>query len=323
MASLRTLSRSTWLLPLLPRVAGSLLIVLALTASAVDSAGAEFQTAATDREVLGESGNIAIGDRSLFVQCQGVGEPLVVLESGLGGTVDGWSNVQPEIARHTRVCAYDRAGLGQSNPDDDIPHSASDASRDLHALMMAMQGDEPIVLVGFSIGGLLARHYASAYPDDVAALVLIDPTPPVWTAMALSGYAPQSRADRLLEFSGLDPDEPERLDILKAGEEVFTGPLPTMPVYMLTSGIKSTNPGMYGDQRRHIAAKLQDDQARELDAEHEIAELCTHQLPVDCAGDVVAFIERALDETAPSEAAQQLTMLAGDSGRTRRKAHHG
>jgi pimeloyl-ACP methyl ester carboxylesterase len=304
------------------KAAASLLVALLLTAPAMGSARAQVQTITTDRDQFGWSDLVSIGDRSLFVHCEGAGEPLVVLESGLGGTSGDWSLVQGEIARQTRVCAYDRAWLGQSEPDDRLPHNAADASRDLHALLAAMGVDQPIVLVGFSIGGLLARHYASVYPDDVSALVLIDPTPSVWTAMTLSGYAHHSREERLREFSGLDPAEPEPLDILKAGEEVFTGPLPTMPAYMLTSGIKSTNPGMFGDERRHIATRLQEDQARELDAVHEIAERCTHQLPSECAGDVSAFIVRAVNETAGSsaDAGWSLAMIGNDSGRTRRKA---
>jgi hypothetical protein len=304
------------------RAAASLLLALLLTALVLGSARAQVPTNTTDRDQFGWSDLVSIGDRSLFVHCEGAGEPLVMLESGLGGTSDDWSLVQGEIARHTRVCAYDRAWLGESEPGDRLPHNAADASRDLHALLAVIDVDQPIVLVGFSIGGLLARQYASVYPNDVSALVLIDPTPPVWTAMTLSGYAPQSRGDRLLEFSGLDPDEPEPLDILKAGEEVFTSPLPTMPVFMLTSGIKSTNPGMFGDQRRHIATRLQEDQAHELDAVHEIAELCTHQLPLECAGDVSSLIVRALNETAESsaDAGGSLAMVGNDSGRTRRKA---
>jgi dienelactone hydrolase len=297
------------------------MVGVALVAGAMSAGAAELQPVASDREQLGSSGMVSIGDRSLFVQCEGAGEPLVVLESGLGGASKDWQLVQGEIARHTRVCAYDRAGLGQSEPDGQLPHNAGDVSRDLHALLAAMRVERPIVLVGFSIGGLLARHYASAYPNEVQALVLIDPTPPVWTAMTLSGYSPHSRVDRMLEFSGLDPDEPEPLDILKAGEEVFTGPLPRTPVYMLTSGIKSMNPGMYGDQRRHIASKLQVDQAAELDAVHEVAELCAHHLPIDCADEVNAFIKRSLDETADSttETSQHVATLTTESGRARRK----
>jgi len=303
-------------------VATSLLLGMSALPSVSNTATSQFQPASTVLDAFGFAGLVSIGDRELFVQCQGSGSPLVMLESGLGGVSGHWSLVQPELARYSRVCAYDRAGMGLSDPPDKGPHNAQDASRDFEALLEAMRVDEPIVLVGFSIGGLLARYYASMHPTDVSMLVLIDATPPVWTAMTLSGYDLRSRHNGLLEFSGLAPDAPEMLDILKAGEEVFTGPAPVMPVYMLTSGIKSTSPGMYGDQRHQVATRLQNDQSRELDAVHEIAELCTHQLPFECPDVVNAFLLRVLDESSrhTPEDVQPLAMTSNEPARPRRKA---
>lgn len=158
-------------------------------------------------------------DRSLYVRCEGIDTPLIMLEGGLGGRSSDWEEGQ--LARSTRVCACDRAGEGQSDPASDSPHDASDVARDLDAILLALDIDGPIVLAGFSFGGLLARYYAPTRHDTIAVLALIDPTPPVWTVMNLSGASLETRIDSLLSFSGISESSPERVDLLKASEQVF------------------------------------------------------------------------------------------------------
>jgi D-alanyl-D-alanine carboxypeptidase len=126
---------------------------------------------------------VDIGDRSLFLSCSGTGSPTVILESGLNDTASVWSAVQGEVARTTRVCSYDRANVpgGASDPSEPTAstprlRSAAELVADLHALLAAAAVPGPYVLVGHSVGGLLVRLYAATYPDDVAALVLVDAT---------------------------------------------------------------------------------------------------------------------------------------------------
>jgi pimeloyl-ACP methyl ester carboxylesterase len=114
------------------------------------------------------------GSRRLNLFCLGIGKPTVVLEMGLGSSLSDWRQVQAAIAKITQVCAYDRAGYGFSDP----PRRASDVDNtvdDLHRLVAAATIAKPFVLVGHSKGGLYAISYASRYPTDVAAMVLIDP----------------------------------------------------------------------------------------------------------------------------------------------------
>ncbi|MGD9711007.1 MAG: alpha/beta fold hydrolase [Thermomicrobiales bacterium] len=270
---------------------------------------------------IGEEQLVSIGDRRLFVRCQGSGSPLVILTHGLGGSSAEWSLVQSELARDTTVCAYDRAGEGRSDPDPGAPQNAEDVSRDLDALLAAMGVDQPIVLSGFSFGGLLARHYAVTRPRMVAALVLIDPTPPVWTAMNLSGASIEPRIDALLRYSGVHPHIAEAIDVLKASEEVFARGAPPMRVSMLTSGVKSLNAGMAGDHRNQIATRLQNDQARELDADHEIVAGCTHAMPVDCPEAVIDMLHDAVDDVREQGWHRDLSIRdATDSKPPRRKA---
>ncbi|MBA3469317.1 MAG: alpha/beta hydrolase [Herpetosiphonaceae bacterium] len=118
---------------------------------------------------------IDIGGYALHIYCSGQGGPTVILESGLGSDSLTWANVQPVIAAQTRVCAYDRAGYGWSDPS---PHarSAEVAVAELHTLLERAGIAPPYIMVGHSLGGVYAKLYAWRYPDQLAGLVLVDPS---------------------------------------------------------------------------------------------------------------------------------------------------
>jgi len=110
----------------------------------------------------------------LHLYQQGAGNPTVVLEAGLAGSLLGWSLVQPKIAQFTRVCSYDRAGLGWSDKCTG-PRTVPQMVAELAALLTRASVPPPYVLVGHSFGGLLIRAYAFHRPHEVAGLVFIDP----------------------------------------------------------------------------------------------------------------------------------------------------
>jgi pimeloyl-ACP methyl ester carboxylesterase len=116
---------------------------------------------------------IDIGGRSLYLECSGSGSPTLVLEAGFGGSTDNWRTVLPRLGEITRTCAYDRAGLGQSDPMPGV-HDAGDEIKDLEALLKRARVEPPYVLVGHSYGGLLARLYARAHERETGGVVLID-----------------------------------------------------------------------------------------------------------------------------------------------------
>ncbi|MEX2281623.1 MAG: alpha/beta hydrolase [Gemmatimonadota bacterium] len=95
----------------------------------------------------------------------------MILEAGASSFAIDWTLVQQSIARANRVCSYDRAGHGWSDP----PGPVSDVTRDLRALLTTAGEKPPYVLVGASMGGLYVRLYAAQYPNDVAGFVLVDP----------------------------------------------------------------------------------------------------------------------------------------------------
>lgn len=120
---------------------------------------------------------VSVGSHRLHLHCMGDGSPTVVLEALSGGTSSYWAWVQPEVARTTRVCAYDRAGRGWSDPGV-APADLWGTVGNLHTLLQNAGIEGPYVMVGYSIGGLYARAFTHRYPDEVAALVLLDSAPP-------------------------------------------------------------------------------------------------------------------------------------------------
>jgi pimeloyl-ACP methyl ester carboxylesterase len=125
---------------------------------------------------------VDVGGYRLYLHCIGENtdqRPSVILETGLGGgaTSADWAWVQQEIAKTTRGCAYDRAGLGWSDRSPQ-PRDAQHIVTELHTLLQNSQTPGPYVLVGWSYGGLYVRAYANQYPEDTAGLVLLDSSSP-------------------------------------------------------------------------------------------------------------------------------------------------
>jgi pimeloyl-ACP methyl ester carboxylesterase len=119
---------------------------------------------------------VEVQGHRLHLYCLGQGAPTVVLEAGLSQASLAWTLVQPELARFTRVCAYDRAGNGWSDPGP-TPRTPRLIVNELHILLHKSGNPGPFVLVGHSIGGMYTRVYASTYPKEVAGMVLVDSLP--------------------------------------------------------------------------------------------------------------------------------------------------
>ena len=119
---------------------------------------------------------VDVGGYRLHIHClgpEGASGPTVVMDAGIGECSLGWGLVQPEIARFARVCTFDRAGLGWSDPAP-TPRTSRQIVSDLHALLTNAGIKPPYVLVGHSFGGLNARLYTSQFPEEVAGMVLVD-----------------------------------------------------------------------------------------------------------------------------------------------------
>lgn len=112
--------------------------------------------------------------RALNLRCSGEGKPVVLLEAGGNADSSTWYRVQPGLAQHARVCAYDRAGYGFSD-EGPMPRDLDANVADLHALVETANIPVPVLLVGHSLGSNIVRHYAQRHPQQVAGLVLVDP----------------------------------------------------------------------------------------------------------------------------------------------------
>jgi pimeloyl-ACP methyl ester carboxylesterase len=117
---------------------------------------------------------VDIGGFRLHLNCIGQGTTTVVMDAGAGAPSITWGLVPNEIAKFTRVCTYDRAGLGWSDPNLRTPRTSQQSVDELHTLLTKAGIKPPYILVGHSLGGANMRLYASQYPEDVVGLVLVD-----------------------------------------------------------------------------------------------------------------------------------------------------
>jgi pimeloyl-ACP methyl ester carboxylesterase len=117
---------------------------------------------------------VDIGGFRLHLHCRGEGSPTIVLDAALGASSLSWSLVQPDLARLSRVCSYDRAGFGWSDPGP-MPRTADRIAEELHTLLARAGVPPPYVLVGHSFGGLVALIFARRFRSVTSGLVLVDP----------------------------------------------------------------------------------------------------------------------------------------------------
>lgn len=142
-------------------------------ASAV-GAGYEAFSGSSDATIAAPSGRLVdVGGHRMHIDCRGVGSPTVVMDAGLGGAFLDWSLVQPALQATTRVCVYDRAGMGWSEPVAG-PRTPSRLATELHALLATAGESGPYVLVGHSLAGKNVRLFARTFPQEVQGMVLVD-----------------------------------------------------------------------------------------------------------------------------------------------------
>lgn len=122
---------------------------------------------------------IDTGGHQLRMLICGHGSPAVVFETGGSGAngspLEVWQLVQPEVSKFTRTVSYDRAGIGWSSPGPE-PRDARQLAYELHTALKNAHVAPPYILVGHSLGGPFIRVFAGMYPDEVAGMVLVDPT---------------------------------------------------------------------------------------------------------------------------------------------------
>jgi pimeloyl-ACP methyl ester carboxylesterase len=291
-------------------------------------AGALWQAVASHRDLRQNPppGRLVdVGGYRMHIYCAGEGSPTVILDSGLSDSSLSWYKVQPEVARLVRVCSYDRAGLGWSDPSPQ-PRNSRVFAEELHTLLRNAGIPAPFVLVGHSMGGYDVRMFASLYRPEVAGMVLVDASHPdlytrargmrenfvLWrnylvTRQRLMPFgiprlrgwcdagAPQP-ALRAVECRTSRYDETlAELDSFAAsGEQVRpTGSLGDMPLAVLTEDPDE----VYPKDMRPAFQECQDDLARlSTRATHVVAKGSGHQIHRDRPDLVIAAIRQVVEQ---------------------------
>jgi pimeloyl-ACP methyl ester carboxylesterase len=176
-------------------------------------------------------GKFDVGGRHIRIACQGTGYPTVVIDAGLGTAPvedKAWQQIASRIATTTRVCLYDRAGLGGSDPNPKPVISSMDSAGDMDRALEAAGLQGPFLVVGHSIGGLNAQVFASRYPSRVAGLVLVSSTYPdqmdIWRNLLPPPVDGEAKAitDARAFLTTIQSDplkNQERLDFRQSGEQ--------------------------------------------------------------------------------------------------------
>ena len=237
---------------------------------------------------------VDIGDRSLFLDCRGSGSPTVVLEAGLTGDLRTWEKVVPEVQKQTRVCAYDRANIGRSEPAP-TPRTAANVAQDLDALLEAAGEKPPYVLVGFSFGGLTTQLYAATQPDHVAGLVLVESNHPDEVEQVEAHLTPE----QIAEDRQMASQNSEGIDLFTSFDQVQAEPeLPSVPLVVVTAGrTDGWPPGWDAQLFDRLRSEQQADlAARVPDSRQVFAKDSGHEVPAQQPDVVVDAINAVLGD---------------------------
>src|SRR5215213_679877 len=216
--------------------------IVALLVLAV--AGAIYQAIATElaeRAYPPPGEMVNVGGYSLHINCVGQGSPTVVLDAGLGEFSAQWVRVQRLVSYTTRVCAYDRAGMGWSEMGPE-PRDARQISSELHTLLNKAGIEGPYVLVGHSLGGMYMQTYAARYPDEVAGVALVD-----------SSTEPDQFSQRPEARDSYEPQK-QRLAVVPQLVQLGVSLLARLGVVRLLSKLDPASPELPPQQRAQIDA---------------------------------------------------------------------
>jgi pimeloyl-ACP methyl ester carboxylesterase len=202
------------------------------------------------------------------VKLEGRGSRTVILESGLGDTLEVWSAVQPQIAAGcARTFSYNRAGYLGSDPSNE-PRDSATIVAELRAELKRHNIRPPYVLVGHSLGGLYMQYFARNFPDEVTGLVLVDSTH--WEQRLAMGNQPNTPYSSRTAVTLFMPwiMRREITDSVAAGEQVHASPLaPSTPTIVLSS---TRGPVGETPPARALAARLQDEIAADFPASDHV-----------------------------------------------------
>ena len=196
---------------------------------------------------LGQDGTLVdLGTHKINMVCTGPTDarPVVIFEAGGGGTSAAWKGVQAALPATIRACAYDRAGSGKSDPGPE-PRTMDAEVADLHALLATAKISAPVVFVGHSLGGILARLYVHKYPDSVAGVLLVDPTDE-------DDLVFNTKVNRWVTVRELDGALGDGARSAAKLRETDPAPLGDRPLIVIGAGKRVQPPGTTAEQWDHM-----------------------------------------------------------------------
>lgn len=255
---------------------------------------------------------VDVGGHRLYIHCSGSGSPTVVIDAGLGGFSLEWRDVQQRLSANTRVCTYDRAGYGYSDAGP-MPRTSGRIAGELKTLLERARVPAPYVLVGHSFGGYNIRYFASAYPELVGGLVLVDAShPDQFRRFPATNRKPaeiaarnsQPASQRLVSrpvmpanypadlrqrafvlmstYKARNAQSAEFLDFERSADMVSRLPVPDVPVVVLSRGKRVWPHTERGDVMEKIWDELQNDLEKvSANSLHLIAANSGHSIHLD------------------------------------------
>lgn len=256
---------------------------------------------------------IDVGEYQLAYQCFGQGSPTVIVEAGLGEapTVSSsWMPVVGGIETITRICIYDRAGLGQSGKAP-TPRTSKDIAQDLHVLLTKIPLPGPYILLAHSIGGFHVRVFASLFPEDVGGVILVDSSHPDQFVEFAQAYPTASPTEEpalvtnrpFYQDGPRASDNVEGLDPIASADQVRkTGSLGATPLIVISQSINPDNWNIAGfsleDKQRFsdLVQRLQADLASlSSNSTHITAEVAGHNIHLEEPQLIVDAIAQMVD----------------------------
>jgi pimeloyl-ACP methyl ester carboxylesterase len=233
--------------------------------------------------------SIDVGGHWLRTKIQGTGSPAVVLEIGLGGPLEEWAVVQSEVARFTRVFAYDRIGANYRVP----VLTGREIAADLHAALVKAQVPPPYVLAGQSFAGVYNQIFAQMYPDEVVGMVLLD--------LPTKRFADWIRVNHPEEDITLKryPEWPEGAGILPTFDELLSGgSLPNVPVIVVTAARPLAEQKGFKAEVRPVWIASHEELAKQFpQGKHVITEKSGHGIQVEQPDLVVYLIRDVVEQS--------------------------
>ena len=268
---------------------------------------------------------VDVGGYKLHILCRGSGPgPSVIMDAGLGGFSMDWWFVQDQLAADHRVCAYDRAGYGWSDPGP-APRVTEQIAVELEALLQGARVPPPYVLVGHSFGGYNVEYFAATHPDQVAGLVLVDASHPdqdqrlpalpaeaehygtlitffdsraihahfprdTWFGMEALMVSAKAMATQRREFANF---------AVSADQVKSAGPLPQVPLVVISRGRRVWPETPMGDALERVWAELQAELAASIPGGRQLkAEQSGHLIQLDQPELVAGAVRDVLQQVA-------------------------